>query len=76
MIAATLPHMQAKKGTQLRKEWAEKGGPPCEHSVLDKEYYLGADTGDVICTTCGETWWRNDPSRPGTTRYPNPKKNP
>lgn len=60
-----------EKGAQLRKEWAEKGDPPCEHLVLDKEYYLGADTGDLICTTCGEVWGRGDPKRPGTERYPN-----
>jgi len=66
--------MQIKKGEQLRKEWAEKGNPPCDHLVLDKEYHLGADTGDLICTTCGDSWWRQDPNRPGTSRYPSRKK--
>jgi hypothetical protein len=66
--------MEEKRGGQLRKEWAEKGSSPCEHPVLDKESYLGADTGDLICTTCGETWLRNNPDRPATTRFPSPKK--
>jgi hypothetical protein len=62
--------MQIKKAEQLRKEWAAKGNPPCDQEVLDKEYYFGADTGDLVCTTCGETWARRDSDRPGTTRFP------
>ena len=72
--SATLVYMQEKKGAQLRKEWAEKGSPPCVHPTLAKEYFLGADSEDSICTTCGETWWRNDPDRPETSRYPKRKK--
>jgi hypothetical protein len=60
--------MQARKAAQLQAAWAKKGNPPCEHPNLDKEYTLGADTGDVVCTTCGETWWRQDPTRPDLTR--------
>lgn len=45
--------MQMSKAEQLRRAWAEKGNPPCEHPQLDREYYLGADTGDYVCTTCG-----------------------
>jgi hypothetical protein len=70
-LLATLVRVQTKKGIQRRKEWAEKGGSSCEHPVLDKEYDLGGDTGDLICTTCGEVWRRDDPKRPGTARYPN-----
>jgi len=66
--------MQMKKASRLRKEWAERGNPPCDHSVLDKEYHLGADTGDLVCTTCGETWWRDDPDRPGSANRPKPQK--
>jgi hypothetical protein len=57
--------MQMEKASKLREDWHRKGNPPCDHPQLDKEYHLGADTGDVACTTCGETWWRNDPERPG-----------
>jgi hypothetical protein len=56
--------MQEEKGAKLRKEWAEQGNPPCNHPRIDKEYHLGADTEDRICTTCGKTWWRNDPDLP------------
>lgn len=46
---------QAKKFNQLQKEWKEKGSPPCDHPMRDKEYDLGADTGDRGCLICGET---------------------
>lgn len=46
----------------LRESWAAKGSPACEHPQLVKEYYLGAQTGDKVCTTCGEVFveqeWR------------------
>jgi hypothetical protein len=56
--------MQMENAAKLRDEWQRKDNPPCSHPRLDKEYHLGADTGDVVCTTCGETWWPNDPERP------------
>ena len=43
--------MQMSKSQQLRDEWGDK---PCGHPDFDKEYYLGADTGDKVCTTCGK----------------------
>lgn len=42
--------MQAKEAEELRKEWGEK---PCSHDHVEREYYLGAHTGDYVCTTCG-----------------------
>ena len=44
--------MQMEKAAKLRRRWTAKGNPPCSHPRLDKEYYLGADTGDYVCTTC------------------------
>ena len=41
----------------LRKKWGDK---PCEHPKLMKEYYLGSQTGDYICTTCGQEGWGRD----------------
>lgn len=43
--------MQAKKAANLRRAWGEK---PCEHPAFEKEYILGSQTGDYICTHCGE----------------------
>ena len=47
--------MQLKKAETLRRAWIEKGNPSCEHPEVDKEYYLGTDTGDEVCTTCGRS---------------------
>ena len=42
--------MQADEVAELRENWGEK---PCNHDHVEKEYYLGAQTGDYVCTTCG-----------------------
>lgn len=46
--------MQADEAKRLRDRWVRKGNPPCEHLELDKEYYLGAQSGDYVCMTCGQ----------------------
>jgi hypothetical protein len=38
-----------------QRAWLEKGSPRCDHAKVSKEYYLGADTGDYVCSQCGET---------------------
>ena len=48
--------MQASDAAYLRQVWAAKGNPPCNHPATEKEYVLGSDTGDRVCTTCGETF--------------------
>lgn len=48
--------MQYDKGAKLRKE-AESRKEKCKHPHIEKEYYLGAQTGDYICSSCGETHW-------------------
>ncbi|GAA1246629.1 hypothetical protein GCM10009609_07670 [Pseudonocardia aurantiaca] len=54
--------MQMDEAKRLREEQAAKGNPPCGHPQLVKEYYLGTQTGDKVCTTCGEDFseqeWR------------------
>lgn len=49
---------------RLALEWKRKGSPPCDHPRRDKEYHLGADTGDRGCLVWGETWWHNDEPPP------------
>lgn len=44
--------MQMDKIKELRKEWGDK---PCDHPGVEKEYYLGTQTGDYVCTQCGRT---------------------
>lgn len=48
--------MQLEEATVLRKNWGNK---PCEHPSFEKEYHLGASTGDYICTKCGRAFWGN-----------------
>lgn len=45
--------MQLSKARQLQAAWGNK---PCEHPFLEKEYNLGGDTGDKVCTTCGQSF--------------------
>lgn len=50
---------------KLREDWAARGNPPCEHAEIVRERHdLGASTSDYVCTTCGKTWWGDDPERP------------
>jgi hypothetical protein len=56
--------MQMDEAAQLRRNWDRKDNPKCPHPQIVKEYHLGAQTGDVACTTCGATWWHTDPERP------------
>ena len=48
--------MQMEKAKRLRERWGAKGNPTCDHPELDKEYYLGAQTGDYVCISCGESF--------------------
>jgi hypothetical protein len=48
--------MQMEKAKRLREQWGDK---PCDNPRFDKEYYLGADTGDKVCTICGHYDWEH-----------------
>lgn len=48
--------MQHDKALELQRKWGNK---PCSHSNLEKEYYLGSQTGDYVCTQCGEAFPKN-----------------
>jgi transposase-like protein len=52
--------MQMDRAAELRKNWAKKGNPPCKHEHIEKEYALGASTGDYVCSTCGQDGWGSD----------------
>lgn len=55
--------MDIKKGQELREEWGNK---PCLHLTFEKETqgqvlsygYVEEETGDYICTQCGEVFTR------------------
>lgn len=44
--------MQHSDAKRLEEKWA---GKPCKHSDIEKEYYLGTQTGDYVCSNCGRT---------------------
>ncbi|MFE3471344.1 MULTISPECIES: hypothetical protein [unclassified Streptomyces] len=50
--------MQAAEAAKLQQQWKAKGSPPCEHPQLEREYHLSMNTGDKVCTTCGEDFSR------------------
>lgn len=45
--------MQYEKALKLKEEWGDK---PCTHPSFQKEYYQSSQTGDYVCTQCGETF--------------------
>jgi hypothetical protein len=49
--------MQYEEARELERKWGDK---PCDHPHLEKEYYLGASTGDYVCTRCGTSGWGRD----------------
>ena len=53
-----LGNIQYSKALEKQRDWAAKsGGEKCKHSNgFSKEYYLGTQTGDVVCDTCGESF--------------------
>ena len=53
--------MQTTKAAKLRDRWGDK---PCDHPGWDREYYLGASTGDDICTSCGRVVDFDDDHKP------------
>lgn len=43
--------MQYNRAGEIKTNWGDK---PCNHPNIEKEYYLGAQTGDVMCSQCGK----------------------
>ncbi|MFZ3473078.1 hypothetical protein ACODT3_10910 [Streptomyces sp. 4.24] len=46
---------------RAQQEWAAKGSPPCDHPHIEKERIQGSDTGDKVCTTCGQCFFNGKP---------------
>jgi hypothetical protein len=64
--------MQLGKVPGITAAWKAAGEPYCDHSRKDKEYYLGADTGDWVCLDCGVSWSRGEPTPPPRGTPPSP----
>ena len=50
--------MQHDRANKIRRKWEEDGHQPCGHGRYEREYFLGADTGDYVCLDCGASWQR------------------
>jgi len=48
--------VQMRELRAIRQRWKRAGSPPCEHPRRDREYDLGANTGDTGCLDCGESF--------------------
>jgi hypothetical protein len=44
--------MRREKAINLVKYWSDK---ICIHPEMEKEYFLGRATGNIVCTICGKT---------------------
>ncbi|MER5815475.1 hypothetical protein [Streptomyces californicus] len=49
--------MDPQETTRLQEAWKAKGSPPCDHPNTVKERLNGMQTGDKVCTTCGQEFW-------------------
>ena len=63
--------MQFKQAQDLRERWGDR---PCEHLSFEKEYYLGADTSDFICTQCGREFTETEKEEIERRRHENDKE--
>ena len=53
--------MQRKKVLQIMKDWANKH---CIHPYIEKEYHSGKETGNKVCTVCGQTIYHYREEKP------------
>ncbi len=53
-----------------RDAWKAAGCPPCDHSRVRRDTYLGADTGDRACSDCGLEWYSSNKPPPHTGGCP------
>lgn len=53
--------MELSETQRLQREWKAKGSPPCDHPRREKERIQGSDTGDKVCTTCGQEFFNGKP---------------
>lgn len=58
----------------IEQSWVAKGHPYCEHPRMDREYHLGAHTGDAGCLDCGDSWAKGTEATPRGVKpeRPNP----
>jgi hypothetical protein len=59
--------VQESKLASLRKTWAQKGNPACDHPHRERVHYLGSGTRDLGCVICGTDWVRGTEPPPAGT---------
>ena len=53
--------MDEKQARALRKAWAEKGSPHCDHNDIEREMHSIYNThSDYVCNTCGKAHTSRD----------------
>jgi hypothetical protein len=71
------PAKSSARSLQSRPAGRPQARPWCELAKTDKEYDLGAQTGDLLCLDCGETWWSRSPvPRPQAQRLTGGRRRP
>jgi hypothetical protein len=56
---------------KVRAKWKAAGCPPCDHNRVERDTYLGGDTGDRACRDCGVEWWSQNKPAPHPDGCPN-----
>lgn len=56
--------VQASQLAEIHPAWVDRGSPLCRQERAEKEYDLGAQTGDRGCLDCGATWWGTEATPP------------
>jgi hypothetical protein len=62
--------MQNSKAQEIREKWGEE---QYSHPFLEKEYYLGANTLDFICSVCGQEFTKEEKEKIERGRNSSPK---
>ncbi|MDQ3046746.1 MAG: hypothetical protein M3R27_04290 [Bacteroidota bacterium] len=44
--------MERERSLKLKKDWAKK---TCFHPAIETELYLGRESGNKVCSVCGQT---------------------
>ena len=52
--------MQFDEGNRIRERWIAAGRPECDPHQLEREYLMGANSGDKRCRNCGATFFNGE----------------
>ncbi len=52
LLPEKLKQMERDISLKLKKDWAKK---TCFHPSIEIEFYMGRESGNKVCTVCGQT---------------------